>query len=860
MGNAGLAPSRSSSVSRRPPVPWWGKGDPPHERWPGVSLDFGATWSTLRSRWETHDGRYYYDPKKAERACSFFPLFLRHHMGEFSGRPFQLRPDQDLLIVRPTFGWRRQSDGMRRFRKVFTFAPKGWGKSPLGAGLGLYLARFDGESAAEVYAVAADREQARTVHDNAKVMVENSPDLLDGCEIMKNAISWPHLYSRYIVLSSDASTKHGFRPHGVVFDELHAQKNRDLFEALVKSMVKREQPLLLIITHAGTDDEGICVAPDTKVLTADLRWVRAGEVNVGDVLAGFDEQRAFQKAQQKGVQHRVWRPAPVTQKTIASLPSYELRLSDGTTVVCSADHMWLVQTAGRRTEWRKTKDLTPTDTFCKVLQTWEDDRSWGGGYLAGVLDSEGHLSATERAHMLCGFSQRENELSDLGRRLLAERDVRFGIYETTHGANSSRIFQTMITRKRDVLRILGSLRPPRLLRRFAEIGWEHLRFKAYERPVLMSKTFIGDREVVGLKTTTHTFVAEGLASHNCYEEYDLAKRILHQEAEIDSTLPVIFEMSPTDDWTDPMVWKRINPGHGTTVKHDAIMEECQQALAEPRKRNDFLRYHGNRWTNQATAWIPIEWWDACEGPLEDAALLDLDCAAGLDLSQKWDLACFCVAFRKYIEVEQKVEVKAEDTTGAIITKPISLNYELFVRPFFWIPENTMRQHQRMDGVPYSQWVEDGLIIVTEGDVIDYTRIYEDITTKIVPRFPRLKQASFAYDPAFATDLATKLKDVAGLKVVEVLQNYKMLSEPSQIVEALIKGKRVHQDGHRVLRWNWQNVAIKTDDAGRIRPIKPRSPSKRIDGAVAMIMADKALSLQGEPARFQFFFAGRGAKT
>ena len=99
----------------------------------------------------------------------------------------------------------------------------------------------------------------------------------------------------------------------------------------------------------------------------------------------------------------------------------------------------------------------------------------------------------------------------------------------------------------------------------------------------------------------------------CFEEYDLAKRVLSGSAAIDTSLPVIFEMQPNDDWTDPVVWRRVNPGHGTTVKHDGLVEECQEALAEPRKRNDFLRYHGNRWTSQATAWIPIEWWDACQG-------------------------------------------------------------------------------------------------------------------------------------------------------------------------------------------------------------------------------------------------------
>ena len=180
-------------------------------------------------------------------------------------------------------------------------------------------------------------------------------------------------------------------------------------------------------------------------------------------------------------------------------------------------------------------------------------------------------------------------------------------------------------------------------------------------------------------------------------------------------------------------------------------------------------------------------------------------------------------------------------------KIVSLNYQLFVRPFFWIPENTMRQHEKEDGVPYRHLGGSRASSPRpKGDIIDYTRIYQDITTKIVPRYPRLKEGTIGYDPAFATDIATKLRDLAGLQILEVLQNYKMISEPSQIVEALIKGKRVRHDGHRVLRWNWENAAVKTDDAGRIRPVKPKNPSKRIDGAMAMIMGEKVLSMQQPP--------------
>ena len=107
-------------------------------------------------------------------------------------------------------------------------------------------------------AVAADRKNARIVHDNAKIFIEASPDLLDGCDILKDTIVWADTHSVYRVISADAATNHGGRPHGVIFDEMHAQRNRDLFEALWKSMVKRRQPLMICISHAGDDDEGIC--------------------------------------------------------------------------------------------------------------------------------------------------------------------------------------------------------------------------------------------------------------------------------------------------------------------------------------------------------------------------------------------------------------------------------------------------------------------------------------------------------------------------------------------------------------------------------------------------------------------------
>lgn len=849
------APSLPKPKRKRgdPELPWWGAGEAPHLLWPGVSLDLQAVWSTLRKRWESPDGAFYFDAEEANRACDFFPTYLTHHIGEFAGRKFDLLEYQQKLLTRPIFGWKKTRDGLRRFSKVFAFLPKGAGKSPWASGTGLYLMLCDNEPGSEVYALANDRKQARTVHDNAKFMVEDSPDLMDICQIFKDSIVNDDTRSTYQVLSSDAASAHGKRPHAIIFDEFHGQRDRDLYEAMKKSMAKRRQPVLLIITHAGDDDEGICVAPDTKVLTADLRWVRAGDVQAGDTLAGFDEHRPYNgKGEPFG--HRAWRSAPVTSVATATLPSYELVFSDGKRVVCSEDHMWLVQTAGRRTEWRKTKDITETDSFTRVLDVWDADTSYEAGYMAGVLDSEGHLSATERAHMLCGFTQIPNALSERCQAFLTARGYRFGVYDTAATDAPRSTSQTMVTRKRDVLRMLGSVRPPRLLQRFAEIGWEHLRFKAFARPTVVSKTPIGDRLVVGIKTTTHTFVAEGLASHNCYEEYEYAKRVLSGSIEDETCLPVIFEAQTDDNWADPDLWRRVNPGHGITIRHEGIANEYREAENEPRKRNDFLRYHLNRWVNQAVSWIPVDWWDACAGAIPpDADMAKLPCAAGLDLSQKIDLTALVVAVRHRLS-EDAPAVEAVAGDGVTLVKR-SLNYRLTLIPFFWIPENTAAEREREDGVPYRLWAEQGLVTLTEGDVIDYDKVCSDIIDRIAPRFPRLKSAGIGYDPAFASDLRLRL-EARGFTMTEVLQNYQHLSEPSYVFEGLVKAKRIAHGGNRVLRNHVENVAVKRDDAGRIKPVKPRkSSTKRIDGVVATIMAEKVLALTPDDHRSAFARSG-----
>lgn len=191
---------------------------------------------------------------KGELAVQFFKA-LRHTKGRWAGRPFDLLPWQE-KIIRDLFGTLRP-DGKRQYRTAYIEVPRKAGKSTLASGIALYLL-FEGEPGAEVYSAAADRDQASIVFEQAKAMIQASPELDRHVEIYKRAIFVPRLGATYKVLSADAPTKHGLNAHGIIFDELHAQPNRELWDVLTTSTGAREQPLVVAITTAGYDRNSIC--------------------------------------------------------------------------------------------------------------------------------------------------------------------------------------------------------------------------------------------------------------------------------------------------------------------------------------------------------------------------------------------------------------------------------------------------------------------------------------------------------------------------------------------------------------------------------------------------------------------------
>lgn len=208
----------------------------------------------------------HYDKVKADRAVKFIEN-LCHTKGKWAGKRFWLLPWQEQLI-RDIFGIVKP-DGYRQFRTAFVEICKKVGKSELAAAVALYLLYADNEPSAEVYGAAADRQQASIVFDVARQMVEMSPALLKRSKLMtatKRIVNYGNS-GYYQVLSAEVGGKHGFSVSGLVFDEIHTQPNRQLYDVLTKgSSDARQNPLHFIITTAGTDRHSIAYELHTKAV------------------------------------------------------------------------------------------------------------------------------------------------------------------------------------------------------------------------------------------------------------------------------------------------------------------------------------------------------------------------------------------------------------------------------------------------------------------------------------------------------------------------------------------------------------------------------------------------------------------
>ena len=305
----------------------------------------------------------------------------------------------------------------------------------------------------------------------------------------------------------------------------------------------------------------------------------------------------------------------------------------------------------------------------------------------------------------------------------------------------------------------------------------------------------------------------GTDTHSiCYEVHQKAQDIIDGR-KIDPTFyPVIYGADDTEDWTSPKVWKKCNPSLGETIGMDKVKTACESAKQNPGEENSFRQLRLNQWVKQAVRWMPMDKWDKCAFAVNEEQLEGRVCYGGLDLSSTTDITAFVLVF-----------------------PPLDEDDKYIILPYFWIPEDTLDLRVKRDHVPYDVWERQGYLHTTEGNVVHYgyiERFIEQLGKKFNIR-------EIAFDRWGAVQMVQNLEGM-GFTVVPFGQGFKDMSPPTKELMKLTLEQKIAHGGHPVLRWNMDNIFIRTDPAGNIKADKEKSTEK-IDGAVATIMAlDRAI--------------------
>ena len=331
------------------------------------------------------------------------------------------------------------------------------------------------------------------------------------------------------------------------------------------------------------------------------------------------------------------------------------------------------------------------------------------------------------------------------------------------------------------------------------------------------------REPLILIYTTAGYDVESI----CYEMHEHTLKVLEGAIEDDAFFGYIATLDKDDDWKDESVWIKANPNLGVSIKAERIREAMQRAEESLARLNTFLRLRMNVWTQQKQRWINMEKWTECGGAIDFDALAGHSCYAGLDLSSNIDITALVLAF------------PLDDGRIPLLCR-------------FWIPEERAAERQRKDRVPYLMWEREGYVSFTPGNVIDL----EFIRAELNELNDRFAIHEIAIDRWQSTKITTSLTD-DGFTVVPFGQGMGSMSPASKAFEELLLTGKLQHGDNPVLKWMAANVAVKTDPAGNIKPVKPESPNnpKKIDGVVASIMAVARATVNEGSGRPSIWFVG-----
>jgi len=309
-----------------------------------------------------------------------------------------------------------------------------------------------------------------------------------------------------------------------------------------------------------------------------------------------------------------------------------------------------------------------------------------------------------------------------------------------------------------------------------------------------------------------------------YQWWKDAELVMKNPAANPTFFGLIYAADPEDDFDDPAVWRKANPSMGIAFAEDEFRDDWQDSLTNPRKRSQWLRYSLNVWVESDDRWFTGDSWEQCgAGPASPTD--GRPCWIGVDLSSNVDM-----------------------TSAAIVWKEPDGGY--YVEWRYWVPRETVAERERVDRIPYSGWIRDGFVTVTDGARLDHEKVAADL----IELSRKYEVRGVGVDPWQAGALETLLQR-EGIEVRDIAQRTAYLNAPCKLLEALVVEKRLRHGGNPVAAWNANHVCVYTDPTGLIKPDKAKSREK-IDGIAALVnalaLASTDESGTGDPSEYRMY--------
>lgn len=294
-----------------------------------------------------------------------------------------------------------------------------------------------------------------------------------------------------------------------------------------------------------------------------------------------------------------------------------------------------------------------------------------------------------------------------------------------------------------------------------------------------------------------------------YEEAEIQFNNLKLGNEVDDrTLFFIYELDKKSEWRDANNWIKANPGLGTIKKLRALQDKAKRVADNPKLEKNFVCKEFNIRETSSESWLTFE-------QLNNTATFDLKelnpryCVAGIDLGATTDLTCATIIFR-------------------VPEDPI-----LYVKQMYWLPSDLLEKRIKEDKIPYSTWLDNGLLRVSEGNKVNYKDVTEWLLE--VQNEMDIYIYKIGYDSWSSTYLVDELQMNFGKEVTEpVIQGAKTFSGPMKRFEADLESKLINYDNNPILKWNLSNAAIQVDRNDNIALVKTSNSRRRIDGVASLL--------------------------